>query len=81
MSPVQNSLLTEASMFQSERLLPAIALFVLSAMCALAIETSETLTVDGKPPSERLSLALNFSDDPETGATGLSSTSITLDSR
>lgn len=55
-------------MLLSERLLPAIALFVLSAMCVLAIETSETLTVDGKSPSERLTFALSSIGSPDPDA-------------
>ena len=44
---------------KNERLLPAIVLIVFSALFLMAIETSETLAVDGRSPSERLASALS----------------------
>ncbi len=41
------------------RLLPFIALVVFSALSLLAIKTSETLTIAGSTPLERLLLTVN----------------------
>ena len=68
-------------MFESNRTLPTLALVVLALLSLMAVETSETLTVEGKSPVMRLASALGSNTQPNASGMESFSISVTLDAR